>query len=665
MFTHEITSLVGNVGSSRLRIENEGSTTRTYLLEQILPACEINRVWSVFGPPGAVASPASGGGAISTTLTVPAGSWIEVHEINTFKAIPVGDERQVTTEVASLTLKGVAGAPNGVPVLMSVRFVQGDPDLMYQFEGINNQAIEDLFFCIRPDQQACLDWFENNGGGNLCTLIESVQNLTAAVAAVPALDGNHAPILRTTAVAGVAPTALEAATPINGDTASIKLSNGLEEFWAYTAGAWGLVYTNTPLVIDGNQTPLLRTNATANVAPTTLEIPTPFNGDSASIKLSNGSEEMWVRTAGAWVRVYTNTPPVGDGHHFYAFRSDTIRDVAPVVGIDIPSAIEGDTVLLRLDNGIEEHWAFLGGAWVNFWATFPDGNHTNIRRTTATAKVPPAILEAGTPFPGDTASVKLLNGAEEMWSYESLAWVLKYTNAPGVEDEINVTDVTFPITFPTVVLPGAPVFAPNTPADTTKIYSIINGTNVAYAKWNGTQYISVPAPAASVVVTDLGTGTVRISAGAGGIQEAIRPIPELPLITNLTAGDRFVFNDAGTPNHGAVTLGELVRLIRGERAVASVITNAPGGVIPATVTVEGVVIPTDTYVDFNGSYASPVTMPVPAYNGQRLVINHLAGLDTSIAITNTSMLAPVLLTATRRGAEFVAIGSQWHLVTTV
>ena len=61
---------------------------------------------------------------------------------------------------------------------------------------------------------------------------------------------------------------------------------------------------------------------------------------------------------------------------------------------------------------------------------------------------------------------------------------------PVISEIVNVTGVTLPITFPITTLTGNPVFTPSFPSNINYLYQITNGTNIVFAKWNGTQYIS-------------------------------------------------------------------------------------------------------------------------------------------------------------------------------
>lgn len=64
------------------------------------------------------------------------------------------------------------------------------------------------------------------------------------------------------------------------------------------------------LVGDGNDTPIIRGNATQGVEPTPLEVPSPVSGDTASIYLSDGVLEKWLYTT-SWALAYTLPAPAG------------------------------------------------------------------------------------------------------------------------------------------------------------------------------------------------------------------------------------------------------------------------------------------------------------------------------------------------------------------
>jgi hypothetical protein len=113
------------------------------------------------------------------------------------------------------------------------------------------------------------------------------------------LDGNNYNVVASNAIPNIAPTAVEVATPINGDTATKFLIDNKIEYWAYTS-SWALIKTVNPTTLDGNDTHVLRANATTNVAPTSIEVPTPMNGDTAKVRLTNGVVEFWKHNGTAW-----------------------------------------------------------------------------------------------------------------------------------------------------------------------------------------------------------------------------------------------------------------------------------------------------------------------------------------------------------------------------
>jgi hypothetical protein len=72
------------------------------------------------------------------------------------------------------------------------------------------------------------------------------------------------------------------------------------------------------------------------------------------------------------------------------------------------------------------------------------------------------------------------------------------------EEVVTVVVSTIPV-FPTNTITGT--FTPNIPASTAYTYEVTDNVTVAYAKWNGTQYISAPAPVLPPDFFRSGTGT--------------------------------------------------------------------------------------------------------------------------------------------------------------
>lgn len=167
-------------------------------------------------------------------------------------------------------------------------------------------------------------------------------------------DRRNATTSRANATAGVAPTVGEHASPIDGDTHTIILNNGNVEYYKYTT-SWGLVATVVPVTFDGSHTPISRANATANVAPTVGEIPSPVEGDSASVYLNNGTIENWYRNATVWALINTITPVTSDGNSVWIPRANATTGVSPTVG-EIAAPVAGDTAIVILNNGTKEYW---------------------------------------------------------------------------------------------------------------------------------------------------------------------------------------------------------------------------------------------------------------------------------------------------------------------
>lgn len=179
------------------------------------------------------------------------------------------------------------------------------------------------------------------------------------------LDGNHTPFTRANAITGVAPAPAEVTFPINWDTASIKLTNWTEEMWKYNGTTRVLAYSNTPAVLDGNNVPLVRANAIAWVAPTTAEIPTInlVNWDSADVYLNNGNKEVWLYNGSAWALVTTVLPTTLDGNHMPVLRASATAGVIPTA-LEVPTPILWDTASVKLSNGNEEFYRYNGATWV-------------------------------------------------------------------------------------------------------------------------------------------------------------------------------------------------------------------------------------------------------------------------------------------------------------
>jgi hypothetical protein len=114
---------------------------------------------------------------------------------------------------------------------------------------------------------------------------------------------------------------------------------------------------------------------------------------------------------------------------------------------------------------------------------------------------------------------------------------------------------------------------------------------------------------------------------------------------------------------------QLLKLGTGELMAKGTLKSLPsvrrGGQAQAPDLVAGV-IPSgfNEYIDFNGTWAANITLPTQGrYVGDIFVVDHEAGFNTTIAITNTSMTVPFVATTVNNGAAFIWVGLKWALLT--
>jgi len=99
--------------------------------------------------------------------------------------------------------------------------------------------------------------------------------------------------------ADTAPTFDPGAT--GGQVAAVK---GTSIVYFHSSGTtWTRVNIGAMSGADGNHVPIVRGNATEDVAPTGGEIPSPVAGDSASVYLTSGKLEYWVYST-VWTKAY-------------------------------------------------------------------------------------------------------------------------------------------------------------------------------------------------------------------------------------------------------------------------------------------------------------------------------------------------------------------------
>jgi hypothetical protein len=198
--------------------------------------------------------------------------------------------------------------------------------------------------------------------------------------------------------------------------------------------------------------------------------------------------------------------------------------VAALLPVARDSTLSGDgaTTALRVELSTDAGNILVYGAdgKIKALGVTLDGNDRHVVRTTATTNAAPTAAEVPTPINGDTAKVFLSDRSIEYWSYDAGAWARNYISNTSPDPVVDVTGATLPITFPVAAIPGTPVFAPATPTDSAAIYAITNGAAIQYAKWNGTQYISAPAPAAAPGHFRSGNGAT----GPDGVSDSIENV---------------------------------------------------------------------------------------------------------------------------------------------
>ncbi|MEM7377593.1 MAG: hypothetical protein AAF460_08820, partial [Pseudomonadota bacterium] len=237
-------------------------------------------------------------------------------------------------------------------------------------------------------------------------------------------------VIRANDTANVAPTALEVPSPVAGDTALVKLSDNSVEMWSYAAGAWTRDDTLPAPVQDGRSYNIQRADAVESVAPTAVEAPTANlkAGDTAYIKLTNNAVEYWSYTT-AWARDFICVPATLDGNRVNVIRTNDTANVEPTA-VEVPSPIDGDTAVVFLNDGVIEYWAHNGTAWALVNTVNPtvlDGSDHHVQRANDTVSVAPTAVEVPSPMNGDTAKVLLTNNTVEYWSHNGTAWALNFS----------------------------------------------------------------------------------------------------------------------------------------------------------------------------------------------------------------------------------------------
>jgi hypothetical protein len=201
----------------------------------------------------------------------------------------------------------------------------------------------------------------------------------------------------------------------------------------------------------------------------------------------------------------------------------------------------------------------------------------------------PSSISTTNQVPGATVVPIVTNVARTFYPTGD-GWLVAPLAAIAPDQVVNVTGATLPIAFPVATIPGTPVFTPATPTSSTAIYAITDGTAIVYAKWNGTQYIGAPAPAAS-------PGHFRSGAGTTGPDGVADPTENVSRIGKTGFGivDPTAIQ-ATIDNFGTFTT-------RGTTVANSLGFYIMSGLVPNT---QAAIMITQTAVDCALSVGSPV-----------------------------------------------------------
>lgn len=107
--------------------------------------------------------------------------------------------------------------------------------------------------------------------------------------------------------AGDNPNTLSIAKPIGQNAGMLIEPTGkIIWLWDNTVSTWDSYNLGalSSASGDGNNTPITRSDAIENVAPTAGEVPSPISGDTASVYLTSGKLEYWVHNGTSWSRAY-------------------------------------------------------------------------------------------------------------------------------------------------------------------------------------------------------------------------------------------------------------------------------------------------------------------------------------------------------------------------
>jgi hypothetical protein len=216
---------------------------------------------------------------------------------------------------------------------------------------------------------------------SLATLGTTVTNLTTTVNT----KSRNKNIARTSIIEDATPTLSEfGVAAVNGDTATVVLSNGVQELYNFTSGSWVKSSRIAPAVLDGNNVILPRSNNTTGIAPTSIEIPSPINGDTADVYLSDGTREVYAHNGTTWALIKTIPASSLDGNDKHISRGNSTVNIAPTT-LEIPSPVNGDTAKIILSDKTIEFWSYNGTIWARDYLLPPALNNDYVFGFVSTA----------------------------------------------------------------------------------------------------------------------------------------------------------------------------------------------------------------------------------------------------------------------------------------
>ncbi len=186
------------------------------------------------------------------------------------------------------------------------------------------------------------------------------------------------------------------------------LSNDVVEYWGNNGNNWILQRTIRPVILDGNRTNIIRQNNNAGNEPAEVEIPNPTNGDTGVIFLTDGKIEYWAYD-GAWNLTNTVDPVILDGNDTHISRENNTENIAPTAN-EVQNPQNGDTAKLKLSNGALEFWSYTSNWSKDFTIYITDHNYSKVyisndRGDDTTAK----IESSDYPFKTFNAAIDYIN----------------------------------------------------------------------------------------------------------------------------------------------------------------------------------------------------------------------------------------------------------------